>query len=161
MFSTLSGTLISLRFLQKENASIPISLRLSGNFISFSPVQREKAPSSITVRLSGSPIDLRLSHPQKADLQIFVIPSGIVNFSKLLHPAKKLRGISYEFKARKEGVISISVSELHPEKTPTPTVHALNLTFLSSLQSLLCCVSCQDIKAGKIIRQFTNSIILG
>ena len=29
------------------------------------------------------------------------------------------------------------------------------------LQSLICCVSCQEKKAGKIIRQFTNSYILG
>lgn len=27
--------------------------------------------------------------------------------------------------------------------------------------SLICCVSCQEKKAGKIIRQFTNSYILG
>ena len=29
------------------------------------------------------------------------------------------------------------------------------------IQSLICCVSCQEKKAGKIIRQFTNSYILG
>ena len=29
------------------------------------------------------------------------------------------------------------------------------------LLSLICCVSCQEKKAGKIIRQFTNSYILG
>ena len=29
------------------------------------------------------------------------------------------------------------------------------------LQSLICCVSCQEKKAGKIIRQFTKSYILG
>ena len=29
------------------------------------------------------------------------------------------------------------------------------------LNSLICCVSCQEKKAGKIIRQFTNSYILG
>ncbi|MBS7265148.1 MAG: hypothetical protein KIG83_01525 [Treponema sp.] len=28
-------------------------------------------------------------------------------------------------------------------------------------KSLICCVSCQEKKAGKIIRQFTNSYILG
>ena len=32
---------------------------------------------------------------------------------------------------------------------------------LKVLQSLICCVSCQEKKAGKIIRQFTNSYILG
>lgn len=34
-------------------------------------------------------------------------------------------------------------------------------SLLDLFQSLICCVSCQEKKAGKIIRQFTNSYILG
>ena len=30
-----------------------------------------------------------------------------------------------------------------------------------AMAGLICCVSCQEKKAGKIIRQFTNSYILG
>lgn len=45
----------------------------------------------------------------------------------------------------------------------------MKITFESMLEnavdffneSLICCVSCQEKKAGKIIRQFTNSYILG